>query len=112
MVSIIHGPGVNPETGGSAQRRCIGLQALRVSRFDLALAALAVVPVNPRQGSSDMEARPATRLRATSLHRVAEQAGGTAKGVHPGQDADLLKGADRLVHRAPGAVGGLGDRLV
>ena len=33
----------------------------------------------------------------------------TGRGtVHPGQDADLLKGADRLVHRAPGTAGGLG----
>jgi hypothetical protein len=29
--------------------------------------------------------------------------------VHPGQVADLLKGADRLAHRAPGAGGSLGD---
>jgi hypothetical protein len=46
----------------------------------------------PRQGSSDVEALPATRLPATSLHRVAEQAGGGSPmtGRRPAQGRDRL----------------------
>jgi hypothetical protein len=53
--------------------------APRFSRFDLPAAAAQCLAGEPRQALSDVEALPATRLRATSLHRVAEQAGGRTR---------------------------------
>jgi hypothetical protein len=66
----------------------------------------------PRHGPTDRRSGSTQRRCTGLLNRPGDVLANALDAVHPGQDADLLKGADRLVHRTPGAAGGLGDRLL
>ena len=67
----VHGCGAIE--GGRKRRvilfiHCIGLRAPRLSRFHLPVATFAALPASRGKGQPT-ESLPATRLRATSLHR-------------------------------------------